>query len=65
MTLKISSNRQLQRKNLINLRKIYYLLDNSTRIKDLGIMTSNGSELQNRVFKICRCLSVVAIVEGT
>jgi hypothetical protein len=30
-----------------------------------GIMTSNGSESLNRVFKICRCLPVIAIVEGT
>jgi SWIM zinc finger len=28
-------------------------------------MISNGSESLNRIFKICRCLSVVAIVEGT
>jgi hypothetical protein len=30
-----------------------------------GIMTSNGSESLNRVFKICRCWPVVAIVEDT
>jgi hypothetical protein len=30
-----------------------------------GIMTSNGLESLNRVFKTCRCLLVVAIVEGT
>jgi MULE transposase domain/SWIM zinc finger len=30
-----------------------------------GIMTSNGSESLNRVFKTVRCLPVVAIVEGT
>jgi hypothetical protein len=28
-------------------------------------MISNGSESLNRVFKTCRCLSVVAIVEST
>jgi hypothetical protein len=30
-----------------------------------GIMTSNGSESLNHVFKVVRCLPVVAIVEGT
>jgi hypothetical protein len=28
-------------------------------------MTSNGSESLNRIFKTCRCLPIVAIVEGT
>jgi hypothetical protein len=28
-------------------------------------MTNNESESLNRIFKICRCLPVVAIVEGT
>jgi hypothetical protein len=28
-------------------------------------MTSNGLKSLNRVFKTCRCLPIIAIVEGT
>jgi hypothetical protein len=30
-----------------------------------GIMISNRSESLNHIFKTCRCLPVVAIIEGT